>query len=48
MTKTFYILATIDGVVKSFEIVSDTVENALNDIREAFWGNVVLVQYSVR
>jgi hypothetical protein len=45
---TFEILATIDGVVKFFEIVSDTVENAMNDIRDAFWGDVVLVQYKTR
>ena len=47
MTRTFQILTTVDGVAKYFDIASDTVENALNDIREAFWGDVVLVQYKV-
>lgn len=45
---TYELLVTINGVAKFFEIVADTAENALNDIREAFWGDVVLVQYKVR
>ncbi|WP_448043776.1 hypothetical protein [Bradyrhizobium liaoningense] len=44
----FEILVTVDGVVKFFEIVSDTAENALNDVREAFVGEVVLLQYKTR
>lgn len=45
---TYEILVTIDGVIKSFEIIADTAEIALNDVREAFCGEVVLLQYQVR
>ena len=44
----FYLLVTIDGVVRSFDTIALTLNGALADIRESYFGDVQLIQWSVK
>jgi len=46
MYRSFYVLVAIDGIAKSFDAISGVnIDSVLADLREAFAGDVRLIQY---